>query len=451
MKIIIPDDVKLILNTLGGSGFEAYVVGGCVRDSLLGLEPKDWDVTTSAKPDEIKRLFSDFEQITSGEKHGTVAVIINHIPYEITTYRLDGDYLDSRHPESVSFTDSIEADLARRDFTVNAMAYSEAEGLVDPFNGAMDLKYLALRCVGEPDRRFGEDALRILRALRFASVYNLSIESSTSDSILRNRRLLGNISAERIAAEFSKMICGGNISFVLRRYREVIAVIFPEIVATVTCEQNTPHHNKTVWNHTVAAVAGIEGDLLLRTVMFFHDIGKPLALRTDSKGIDHFKGHNHYSAVLAENALKRLKFPTAFIENIKLLVDYHDVRMADNRKQIKHVLNNIGEENFRRLLKIQKADIEAQSGYYRDVKLGNLALTETEFEDILSSGECFSLKGLAVNGSDLLHLGISEGKAIGFILNSLLDAVINGEIANEKTALKKRAVIIYNETKEPSD
>ena len=451
MKILIPDDVRLIIETLNNNGFEAFIVGGCVRDSLLGLQPKDWDVATSAKPDEIKELFSAYEQITSGEKHGTVAVVINHIPYEITAYRLDGDYLDGRHPESVSFTDSIEADLSRRDFTVNAMAYNEGEGLVDPFGGAMDLKYLALRCVGEPDRRFGEDALRILRALRFASVYNMSIEGATSDAILRNRHLLGDISAERIASEFSKLLCGENISFVLRRYREVIAVIFPEIVATVSCKQNNPHHNKTVWNHTVAAVAGIESDLLLRTVMFFHDIGKPLALRTDSKGIDHFKGHNHFSAVLAENALKRLKYPTSFIENVKLLVDYHDVRMADNRKQIKHVLNNIGEENFRRLMKIQKADIVAQSGYRREIKLDNLAQTEAVLEDILKSGECYSLKTLAVNGSDLLHLGISEGRAIGFILNSLLDAVINGEISNEKTALKKRAVMIYNETKEPSD
>ena len=232
LKISIPENVNSLISKLNNSGFEAYVVGGCVRDSLLGIEPNDWDITTSAKPDEIKSLFSDYQLIEVGEKHGTITVVIDYTPYEITTYRLDGAYSDNRRPDSVSFTSSLEEDLSRRDFTVNAMAYNDDNGLVDPFNGEIDLQYKALRCVGDPDKRFNEDALRILRALRFASTYNLSIEGTTSNSIVRNRLLLNNISAERIQNEFSKMLCGDNINLILRRYKDVISVFISKIVST---------------------------------------------------------------------------------------------------------------------------------------------------------------------------------------------------------------------------
>ncbi len=445
MKIKLPSDVNFILKRLSDAGYEAYTVGGCVRDSLLGLEPHDWDITTSAKPDEIKEVFADHNMILTGEKHGTVGIIIDSKPFEITTYRIDGDYSDSRHPLEVSFTNKLEDDLSRRDFTVNAMAYNDETGLVDPFNGAVDLQYRALRCVGDPDKRFGEDALRILRALRFASVYSLSIEGATSFSLVRNRLSLNKIAVERIASEFNRLLCGENVNFILRRYKDVIAVFFPEIVSAFDCEQNTPHHNKTVWRHTTAAVSNVEDELLLRMVMFLHDIGKPLALRTDSNGRDHFKGHNHFSAVLAKNSLERLKYPTKFIEDVVTLIEYHDVRFSDNRKQIKHVMNNIGVENFRNLLKIQRADILAQSKYKREQKLSNLDTARRIFDEILESGECYSLKTLAVNGSDLLHLGITEGKYIGKILELLLDSVIDATLENEKTELKKRALEIYSE------
>lgn len=447
LKISIPNDVNLILEKLGGSGYEAFVVGGCVRDSLLGLEPNDWDITTSAKPGEIKAVFSDYQLIEIGEKHGTIGVVVNYKPYEITTYRVDGDYSDSRRPDSVSFTDKIEEDLSRRDFTINAMAYNDDAGLVDPFGGEVDLRYKALRCVGDPDTRFNEDALRILRALRFASVYNLSIEGNTSNSIVRNRLMLNNISAERIQSELSKMLRGDNINFILRRYKEVIAVFIPEIVATFECEQNTPHHNKNVWRHTTAAVSNIENDLILRMTMFLHDIGKPLALRTDSNGRDHFKGHNHFSAVLSKTALERLRYPTRFIEDVVTLIEYHDVRMSDNKKQIKHILNNIGLVNFERLLKVQRADILAQSKYKRDIKLQNLDLAYNTYKEIIENKECYSLKSLSINGSDLLHLGISEGKMIGDILDMLLDAVIDGTLDNDNVLLKKQAIELYNELK----
>ena len=445
MKISIPENVNSLLTKLNNSGFEAYVVGGCVRDSLLGIEPNDWDITTSAKPDEIKSVFSDYQLIEVGEKHGTIAVVIDYTPYEITTYRLDGVYSDNRRPDSVSFTDKLEEDLSRRDFTVNAMAYNDEEGLVDPFNGELDLQYKALRCVGDPDKRFNEDALRILRALRFASTYNLSIEGSTSNSIVRNRLLLNNISAERIQSEFSKMLCGDNINFILRRYKDVIAVFIPEIVATFECEQNTPHHNKNVWRHTTAAVSNIENNRTLRMTMFMHDIGKPLARRTDSSGRDHFKGHNHFSAVLAKNALERLKYPTKFIEDVVTLIEYHDVRFSDNKKKIKHVLNNIGIVNFERLLKVQKADILSQSKYKREIKLQNLDLAYDTYKTIIENKECYSLKSLDINGSDLIHLGITEGKIIGDILERLLDGVIDGTFENDNVLLKKEAFEIYKE------
>lgn len=445
MKLNIPNDARFIINTLNNNGYDAYVVGGCVRDAILEIEPKDWDITTSAKPEEIKRCFKSNHIISVGEKHGTIGVVINKKVYEVTTYRIDGDYNDNRHPESVVFTDDIEKDLARRDFTMNAMAYNDTKGLVDPFNGQLDLKYMALRCVGNPDERFKEDALRILRGLRFASAYNFSIESNTAMSIIRNRKLLNNISMERIASELNGILCGKNVNFILRRYKDVIAVLIPEIVSTFDFAQNTPHHNKTVWRHTTAAVANIEPDNLLRMVMLLHDIGKPLALRTDENGRDHFKGHNHFSAVLAKTALKRLKYPTKFIEDAVTLIEYHDVRFSDSKKQIKHVMNIIGIENFKRLMKIQKADILAQSKYMQDAKLKNLNLACYTFEGILRRNECYKIKDLKINGSDLIHLGITDGKTIGDILEILLDNVIDETIKNDSIDLKIKAFEIYKD------
>lgn len=444
MDITIPKNVSFIINELEQNGFEAFVVGGCVRDGLLGIEPKDWDITTSAKPDEIKECFESYQLIDIGEQHGTIALVMDGKVFEITTYRIDGDYSDSRHPEEVTFTDKIELDLSRRDFTVNAMAYNDTRGLVDPFNGEADLKYKALRCVGDADTRFSEDALRILRALRFASVYNFSIENRTSASILKNRAGLNNIAVERISSEFLKFLCGDNVNFLLKRYKDVIAIFLPEIVATFDCEQNTPHHNRTVWKHTTSAVAAIEPDPLLRTVMLLHDIGKPLALRTDANGRDHFKGHHHFSAVLAKNLLTRLRLPTKFIDEAVTLIEYHDVRFSDNKKQIKHVLNSIGEDNFRKLIKVQYADIAAQSRYKRESKLYNMELCEKAFGEIIKNNECYKLSDLDLNGSDLIHLGITDGKTIGHILQLILDSVIDDELPNEIVILKKRALEIYN-------
>ena len=445
IHISIPNEVNTILNRLNKGGFEAYIVGGCVRDSILGKAPEDYDITTSALPSEIKECFRDCKLIDIGEKHGTIAVVFDDKPYEITTYRVDGEYSDCRHPENVTFTDRLELDLSRRDFTINAMAYNDETGLVDPFNGSLDLEYKALRCVGDPDARFNEDALRMLRAVRFASVFGFSIENRTSVSIMKNRLLLSKISVERISSELNKLLVGQNVSFILRRYKDIIAVFLPELVSTFDCEQNTPHHNKTVWKHTTAAVGAIESELILRMVMLLHDIGKPLALRTDEKGRDHFRGHNKFSAVLARSALERLKYPTRFIDDVVTLINYHDVRFSDNKRQIKHVLNSIGELNFSRLMKIQKADILSQSKYMREAKLYNITLAQKAFEEIIRDNECYTLKGLNINGSDLIHLGITDGKSIGKILNLLLEEVIDETLPNENTLLKRKALEYYNQ------
>ncbi len=445
MKIIMPKNVKMIIDKLEKSGFEAYIVGGCVRDAMLGLEPKDWDITTSAKTDDIKNCFQDFKLLCNGEKHGTVGVIIDDEVYEITTFRIDGIYNDSRHPDNVEFTDNIEEDLKRRDFTVNAIAYNSKRGIVDPFNGERDLSYKALRSVGNPEERFREDALRILRALRFASVYNFSIEVETAYAMVRNRGLLNNIAVERIASEFNKMLCGDNIGYILRRYKDIVAVIFPELVSTFEFEQNNPNYNKTVWKQTTTAVANIKPDLLLRMVMLMHDIGKPISLETDSNKIDHFKSHNRFSMVFARTALERLKYPTDFIENVVLLIEYHNMHFSDNRRQIKHILNKIGEENFRKLLLVQKADILSQSKYKREYKLNNLSLAENTLNSIIANDECFNLKKLAISGTDLLHLGITDGKTIGLILENLLDSVIDETIENDNILLKKRALEIFSQ------
>lgn len=443
MKISIPNDVKFIINILENAGFQAYIVGGCVRDYILNKEPDDWDITTSAKPWEIKECFKTYHLIDQGEKHGTIGVVLHGSVYEITTYRIDGEYSDCRHPEKVEFTNDIISDLSRRDFTINAIAYNEKTGFIDPFNGVNDISNKAIRCVGIPDERFREDALRILRAVRFASVYNFNIEVTTANSLINNRQLLSKIAVERIATEFNKLLCGVNVNYILRRYKDIFAVFVPELVSTFNCSQNSPHHNKNVWKHTTTAVSNIEPDLILRTVMLFHDIGKPLAKTTDKNGRDHFHNHPRYSAELTKIALERLKYPTNFIKDVVTLLMYHDERKVKNKSEVKMLLNKIGDENFERLLKIQKADILAQSNYLRESKLDDVATAEFLYKKVKSNNECYTLKQLKINGSDLIHLGITNGIQIGNILNTLLQDVINDKIENQKDVLIEQALLLY--------
>lgn len=445
MKITLPKDVEFILRKLSSHGFEAYIVGGCVRDSVLGIIPNDWDITTNAKPKDVINCFRDYQMFDNGVKHGTVSVIINNNVYEITTFRIDGDYEDFRHPKSVQFSTTLKDDLARRDFTINAMAYSPDVGLIDYYGGVDDLNLKAIRCVGAPKERFNEDALRILRGLRFASVYGFSIEIKTSEAVLATAELLNNISEERIASEFNKLLCGETASYILNRFKKVIAVFIPEIKVMFNFDQNNPHHDKTLWRHTTSTIFHIENDLILRLTMFFHDIGKPMSRKYDEiKKLCHYKGHGKFSSAIAENVLKRLKYSNDIIETVTLLIKYHDVRFSDNKKQIKHVLTAIGEENFVRLLKVQKADMLAQSSYNREEKLRNFALAEQTFAEVIKEKECFKLCDMDINGHDLIHLGITNGIDIGRTLKLLLSMIIDEKIENKKDVLIEQARRINN-------
>lgn len=445
MKILLPDNVKEIIKNLTDNGFEAFIVGGCVRDSVLGLTPHDWDICTSAKPEEIKQCFKDYNTFDSGIKHGTISIVIEKEVFEVTTYRIDGEYTDNRHPESVTFTDDITKDLARRDFTINAMAYNECQGLVDPFDGRTDLKNGIIRCVRKPDERFVEDALRIIRALRFASVYNFRIEEQTATSVHKNANLLLNIAVERISAEFNRLICGGGAEIILNVYRDVFAVIIPEIIPMFDFDQHTKHHNRDVWRHTTHSIASIEATSLLRITMLFHDLGKPKACKRDPDGTCHFKGHPKHSAIMAEEILRRLKYPKDFIEQCIKLIIYHDVRFNGSKRQLKHVMNAIGEKNVEFLLKVQHADIMAQSDYKHKEKLQTLDLACKVFKEILAEQSCFTLKQLDINGYDLMNIGIKDGKEIGRILKLLLSFVIDEKIQNEKSALLKKAKELIKE------
>ncbi len=439
MKLALPDDVKEIIEKLNKNGFEAFAVGGCVRDSILGNTPNDWDICTNAKPLEIKSCFADYNMFDAGMKHGTISVVVNHIVYEITTYRIDGEYKDNRHPENVTFTDDITNDLARRDFTINAMAYNEQQGLIDPFGGQSDLEKGIIKCVGNPDKRFNEDGLRIIRALRFAAVYNLKIEKETAKSILKNADLLNNITVERISTEFNKLLCGSSVEYILNEYRDVIAVFIPEIIPTFDFCQHNKHHSRDIWHHATYSVKSVENTLLLRMTMLLHDLGKPKACTRDTDGTCHFKGHQIISAELANKILHRLKYPTEFIEKCLVLIRYHDVRFNGTKRHIKRIMSKIGEENMKYLLKVQKADMLAQSEYMRKEKTENINLSFKLLNEIIADNECFSLRQLEINGKDLIDAGIPQGKQLGEILNLLLENVIDGQIENTRSILLNKA------------
>lgn len=443
MKIVLPEIVKMIIDKIEENGFEAYIVGGCVRDYLMGLTPHDWDICTQALPENILEIFSDFTTFDSGIKHGTVSVVVENAVYEITTFRLESEYSDNRHPDHVEFTKNICDDLARRDFTINAIAYSERTGIIDLFDGVNDIKNRVVRCVGNPDERFTEDSLRILRGLRFASVYNLSIEKQTAKGILKNAKLLNNISVERITKEFDKLICGDNFKYILRRFASVFATFLPEIEVMFDYDQHTKHHNRNLWRHTTCAMEIVPAETVFRITMLFHDIGKPVACKRDFDGICHYKGHEKFSATITEVILNRLKYSKDFIDTVTTLIKFHDVRLSDNKSQIKHLLNVIGAKNLDMLMAIQYADIMSQSMFKREEKLLNYEKACLTIKSIVDNKECYSLKQLAINGHDLIHLGITDGKKIGDTLAFLLNSVIEEKIPNEKEFLISQARL-YN-------
>ena len=447
MTMDMPKNVDTAINLLQLAGFEAYAVGGCVRDSLLGKTPNDWDITTSAKPEDMKSVFADFHCIDTGIKHGTVTVVIDGEPLEITTFRLDGEYEDNRHPKSVTFTSNLGADLGRRDFTVNAMAYSKKTGTVDLFGGQNDLKNKIIRCVGDPDRRFNEDALRILRALRFASALDFEIEEKTAQSLLKNRALLGNISEERIAKELLKLVCGKGAKRILTDFAPVLFEILPELQPMYKNSHDNPHHCYDIYEHTLIAVESIDPEPTLRFAMLLHDCGKPAVKKFDENGVAHFYGHQRISAEISAQILARLKVSNKFRDEILFLVSNHDRwELYENTEKMPRYLSKFGLDGVLNLLKVMRADVLAQSPEYR-YRLDQIADAEETAKNLAAQKPCLSLSELQINGRTLMDIGIPQGRKLGAVLAQLLDEVIDGVTKNTQEALTTRAREIYSEMK----
>ena len=444
-RISLPEKVRMIIDTLQNSGFEAYAVGGCVRDSILGREPEDWDITTSAMPDEIKSLFD--RTFDTGIEHGTVTVLVDKEGFEVTTYRIDGEYEDSRHPKEVTFTRNLKEDLLRRDFTINAMAYNEKEGLVDIFGGIGDIEAGIIRCVGNAADRFTEDALRILRAVRFSAQLGFGIEENTKAAIRQLAPNLRNISAERIQAELNKLLVSQHPEKMRDAYElGITSVIMPEFDAIMITTQETPHHMYHVGEHTIQAMMNIPADKVLRLTMLFHDMGKPEKKTVDADGTAHFKGHAAVSEKIAKDIMKRLKFDNDTLRKVSKLVYYHDWRMPAEPENVRRAVNKIGPELFQYYMKVRTADTLAQSSYQREEKLKNLKDIESLYKDILEKGQCVSLKQLAVTGSDLIAAGVAPGPRIGEILDFLLQAVLKDPEQNQKEILLKQIPSIDKDT-----
>lgn len=440
----IPVPVIFITNELSKNGHEAYICGGALRDLYLYRPIHDWDICTSATPEEIMQTFPNEKIIPTGLQHGTVSIVIDDIPYEVTTYRIDGEYLDNRRPDNVTFTKNVFDDLKRRDFTINAMAYSLQLGFTDPFNGLYDINRKIIRCVGNPDERFNEDGLRILRAIRFAAQLEFSIEEETAKSIHKNKYLLRNISRERIQSELFKILespnCGVNV---LREYADVICVCIPEIEPMIGFNQNNPYHTYDVWEHSLHSLKACSlfsknlSDIILRLAVLLHDIGKPHCYSEDEKGIGHFYGHAVVSWSIARCVLKELKCSNEVIENVIELIEKHDVTFTPTKAAVKRLLNKLGEEQLKRLFCLRIADVEGHGEVDKKERIHKVYLMGEILNEILEENECFSLKDLAINGNDLISLGIPIGKQIGETLNILLNMVINDEIKNNKEELIK--------------
>lgn len=441
--ITLPDKVRRIIQTLMDAGYEAFAVGGCVRDTLLGREPDDWDITTSAKPGEVKALFP--RTIDTGIQHGTVTVMLGGEGFEVTTYRIDGEYEDNRRPKQVEFTASLLEDLRRRDFTINAMAYNDRRGLVDEFQGVRDLEGKIIRCVGEPAERFGEDALRMMRAVRFSAQLGYRIEEGTLAAIRGQAGDLAKISAERIQVELVKLLLSPNPEYFRLLYDTgVIQVIMPEFAVAMETEQNNPHHCYGVGEHILRSLKEVEPDRVLRLTMLFHDIGKPPAHTVDAQGIDHFHGHAEQSSRMAGEILRRLRFDNDTISRVTRLVYWHGYEMDTTEKSVRKAVHKIGSDIFAYLFPVQRADCLAQSLYRRQEKLEKLGRLEEIYQEILGKGQCVSLKELAINGKDLIEAGMKPGKQLGEILEQLLELVLDEPECNTREILLQKAGELKN-------
>jgi tRNA nucleotidyltransferase (CCA-adding enzyme) len=435
----LPDYVQKTLDKLTNAGFEAFVVGGCIRDSLLGRIPGDWDITTSALPAEVKEVF--VKTIDTGIQHGTVTVLQEGYPLEITTYRTEGEYRDFRRPVEVAFTRDVTEDLKRRDFTMNAMAYHPDTGMIDPYNGRKDLLAGIIRCVGVADERFGEDALRMLRAVRFTCQLDFTLEGETRDSIFRNAHLISNVSRERVRDELNKMLLSDHpMHFMLLEEVGLMKHILPEFSTSLGIIQNNPYHVYTVGEHSLKAAEKVRKDPVLRWTMLLHDLGKLYTRTTDDQGIDHFYGHAEKSTELAEEILRRLRMDNRLVEKVCRLIFHHDRRVGDTVKAVRRCMKEVGVDIFPALLEVKAADMEAQSPEYLQSRLTALSGISSIYEQILKEEQCVTLRQLALSGRDLLEAGIPEGRAVGEILSELLDRVIEQPELNKKEVLLPMAM-----------
>ncbi len=438
-KFDVPKDVKYILARIHEANEEAYIVGGCVRDLLLGIEPSDWDVTTSATPERVKKLFD--RTIDTGLSHGTVTVMINKENYEVTTYRIDGKYEDYRRPKDVLFTRNLKEDLLRRDFTINAMAYNENEGVIDMYSGLEDLNHKVIRCVGNANDRFREDALRMLRAIRFSAKLGFDIENETYQAISKLAHLIKHISLERVNIELTKTL----VSIDPEKMRELvntglIQYIIPEFMNIVDMDQNNPYHRFTVDEHSYECIKNIPPIPALRWTMYLHDLGKSETKTTDEKGIDHFYKHPINSERLARVILKRLKFDNRTIDKVSILVKYHDDRFLVTKKSVRKAINRIGIDNFEDFLLVKESDIKGQSFEFMDKHLLELKQIKELYQSIIKDGECLEIKDLTINGNDIIKLGVKNGKEVGVILNRLLEMVLEEPSLNTKENLSKLTI-----------
>lgn len=445
LKIAVPDKAGHIVRTIQAAGYEAYVVGGCVRDSLLGREPQDWDITTSATPEQVKALFP--RTVDTGLQHGTVTVLEGGEGFEVTTYRIDGKYEDNRHPSAVTFTPNLEEDLLRRDFTINAMAYNDEAGLMDFYGGREDMRIGVIRCVGKPEERFEEDALRILRAIRFAAQLGYHIDAYTVTAIRKLASNLNNISAERIQAELVKIMLSSHPDYLRGAYAMGITkVILPELDRAMETQQYHPHHIYSVGEHILHSLKSVEPDRVLRLTMLLHDIGKPDTMTVDEDGITHFHGHAKVSAEMAEKILRRLKFDNDTINMVCRLVMYHDYGndAEPDARMVRHAVNKIGQDAFPLLFQVKYADISAQSDYMRQQKLERLEKWKQLYAEMMEKQECVTLKNLAVTGSDLIDAGMKPGKELGDVLQKLLALVLDDPSCNTKEKLLAEAEKLTN-------
>ena len=452
MKIQIPKHANYIIKTLQHHGYEAYIVGGCVRDAVLGRIPSDWDITTSAKPLQIKSIFN--KTIDTGLKHGTVTVMMEKEGYEVTTYRIDGTYEDHRRPNEVTFTTSLREDLMRRDFTINAMAYNDKDGLVDLFGGIEDLNKKIVRCVGKADDRFDEDALRMLRAIRFAAQLGFAIDEEAKDAIRRKYQFLKDVSAERIQVELTKTLTSAHPEMLKTAYElGMTSVFLPEFDDMMSTTQNNPHHKYNVGDHTIEVLKNIGPDKVKRLAALLHDVAKPVTKSTDNAGIDHFYNHYKESAQMSETILRRLKYDNNTIKGVKHLIEWHDFRWDDESyagiAKVRRLVSKVGIDYFEALLELQRGDILGQSNYLQDKKLKVLDEVTAIYQDVKKNHDCLTIKDLNIDGVDLIRSGIPAGKRMGVILERLLDMVIEEPKLNQRKILLELAqkindVLIYN-------